>query len=142
MSTLQARLGQAMALTEALAAGLSAEALAKHNGAARSNTIGAQFWCVCGGRESYARAYKAGAWQGFACTLADAGEPAAVNAALAAGRAKVMSALAAAAPDAAREAILFDLLEHEAQHQGQLIRYFYANDLPFPPAFAARYALS
>jgi len=32
---------------------------------------------------------------------------------------------------------VIDLLEHEVQHHGQLIRYFYANRLPF----AARYAL-
>ena len=135
------RLAHAMALTNALAAGLTAEALAQRNGSARSNTIGAQFWCVCGARESYARAYEAGAWQGFSCSLTDAGAPAAVNAALASGRAKVMASIEAASMDGAREAILFDLLEHEAQHQGQLIRYFYANDLLFPPEFAKRYAL-
>jgi len=141
MTLLTDRLEKAFALTDALAASLDAPALAAHNGKARSNTIGAQFWCVCGARESYARAYEAGAWRGFSCSLEDAGAPEAVNAALAATRAKVTESLAAAEADAAREAILFDLLEHEAQHQGQLIRYFYANDLPFPPAFATRYAL-
>jgi spore coat protein CotF len=43
--------------------------------------------------------------------------------------------------DAARQAILLDLIEHEAQHHGQLIRYFYANGMTFPEAFAKRYAL-
>lgn len=141
MTLLTERLEKAFALTDALAAACDAGALAAHNGKARSNTIGAQFWCVCGARESYARAYAAGAWKGFSCSLKDAGAPDAVNAALAASRAKVSENIAAAAADAVREAILFDLLEHEAQHQGQLIRYFYANDLPFPPEFAKRYAL-
>ncbi len=141
MTLLTERLEKAFALTDALAASLDAAGLAAHNGKARSNTIGAQFWCVCGARESYARAYEAGAWKGFACSLKDAGAPEAVTAALAASRGKVSESVAAAAADAAREAILFDLLEHEAQHQGQLIRYFYANDLPFPPEFAKRYAL-
>lgn len=34
-----------------------------------------------------------------------------------------------------------DLLEHEIQHHGQLIRYFYALGLEFPKEFSDRYAL-
>lgn len=141
MGVLGDRLAKAMSLTDGLAAGLSAEALSLHNGTARSNTIGAQFWCVCGARESYARAFEAGAWRGFSCSLKDAGAPEAVNAALSAARAQVAAAVDAGPMDEVREAILFDLIEHEAQHQGQLIRYFYANDLAFPAAFATRFAL-
>lgn len=37
--------------------------------------------------------------------------------------------------------ILITLLEHEAQHHGQLIRYFYANGISLSPEFAKRYAL-
>ena len=43
--------------------------------------------------------------------------------------------------DEARIGILFDLEQHEVQHHGQLIRYFYANDLAFPAGFAQRYNL-
>ncbi|MNC98790.1 hypothetical protein D3C83_168600 [compost metagenome] len=66
-----------------------------------------------------------------------------MQAALAASRDQVLGGIAALATPIgeAREAILFDLMEHEAQHHGQLIRYFYANDIPFPATFAARYAL-
>ncbi|MGL5010629.1 MAG: hypothetical protein ACRC6I_12165, partial [Paracoccaceae bacterium] len=71
MRMLLSRVGTAMDLTNALAHDLTAEALACRNGAARSNTIGNQFWCIVGARESYGRAFDAGAWQGFSCSLKD-----------------------------------------------------------------------
>lgn len=144
MELLEQRLAQATCLTNSLAAQLTSEQLKSHNGVAPSNSIGAQFWCVVGARESYARAFEAGAWQGFSCSLSEPEVPASVQAALAASQAGLQAALAAATQpwDEARQRILFDLLEHEAQHQGQLIRYFYANAIPFPPDFAKRYALS
>jgi hypothetical protein len=137
------RLREALALTDALAAGLTADALGLHNGKARSNTIGGQFWCLVGARESYARAFEIGAWRGFTCSLDDTRSPAAVQGALVASRGRLEALLARAASplDPEREATLFRLLEHEVQHHGQLIRYFDANDLAFPPAFARRYAL-
>ncbi|MCL4257153.1 MAG: hypothetical protein KJZ53_01335 [Anaerolineales bacterium] len=144
MDLLTARLDKATSLTNALAAQLSGEQLASHNGESPSNSIGAQFWCVVGARESYTRAFEAGAWQGFSCSLQEPEVPASVQAALAASQAALQAALAAASQpyDEQRQHILFDLLEHEAQHQGQLIRYFYANQIPFPPDFAKRYALN
>lgn len=143
MQLLQQRLAQATELTNSLAAHLSSEQLKSHNGGSPSNSIGAQFWCVVGARESYARAFEAGAWQGFSCSLTEPEVPASVQAALAASQTGLQALLDAAAQpwDAARQRILFDLLEHEAQHQGQLIRYFYANSIPFPPDFAKRFAL-
>ncbi|MCW5873157.1 MAG: hypothetical protein KIS88_00775 [Anaerolineales bacterium] len=140
---IRSRLTQTLGLTNALAAQLTSEQLKRHNGAAPSNSIGAQFWCVVGARESYARAFEAGAWQGFACSLKEPEVPASLQAALAASQAAVLAALDAASQpwDEARQHTLYDLLEHEAQHQGQLIRYFYANSIPFPPDFAKRYAL-
>lgn len=143
MDLLAARLEKATTLTNALAASLTSEQLKSHNGEAPSNTIGAQFWCVVGARESYARAFEAGAWQGFACSLKEPEVPASVQAALAASQAGLHAALAAAEQpwNEARQHILYDLLEHEAQHQGQLIRYFYANRIAFPADFAKRYAL-
>ncbi|MCW5875707.1 MAG: hypothetical protein KIS85_02385 [Anaerolineales bacterium] len=144
METLRTRLYQAAELTNSLAAQLSAEQLQSHNGEAPSNSIGGQFWCVVGARESYARAFTAGEWQGFACSLQDIKTPGSVQAALAASQTELLDALAAVGQpwDDARLKILFDLLEHEAQHHGQLIRYFYANGIPFPADFAHRYALS
>lgn len=143
MDVLKSRLARTLDLTNELADELSAEDLQRHNGVAASNSIGEQFWCLVGARESYGRAFEAGAWKGFSCSLKDVATPGAVLGALARSRAVVMDRVAAAGPelDAARQGILLDLIEHEAQHHGQLIRYFYANALPFPEAFAKRYAL-
>ncbi|MCC7478052.1 DinB family protein [bacterium] len=125
---------------------------------AASNSIGGQFWCVIGARESYARAIAAGSWQGFDCSLSgDAAQSrdavraalrSSAEAALAAAAALATDAAAGAAqPDAAgpggaREGLLLDLLEHEAQHQGQLIRYVYALGYSFPETWKQRWALS
>src|SRR5262245_20235317 len=35
----------------------------------KSNTIGSQFWCIVGARESYSRALAHGAWAGYSCSL-------------------------------------------------------------------------
>ena len=136
------RLAAAIALTNSLSAGLGAAELALRNGSERSNTIGSQLWCVVGARESYAAAIEAGAWQGFSCSLEEPGLPSRVREALASSGGLARAVVAAvAADDAVRLDLVVALLEHEVQHHGQLIRYFFANDLPFPAAFAERYAL-
>ena len=142
MDVLKKRLVDAIDLTNSLAANLSGDSLKRHNGALPSNTIGGQFWCVVGARESYARAFKAGKWQGFSCSLKDIETPQAVQTALAESRKAVFELFDIAAElTEAREVILITLLEHEAQHHGQLIRYFYANKIDFSTAFAKRYSL-
>lgn len=109
---------------------------------APSNTVGAQFWCLVGARESYARAIEAGAWSAFSCSLTAEGtrQIAAVRAALETSAQAVRQALATTRTDAT-DALVLDLLEHEAQHQGQLIRYIYALGLEFPASWKARWAL-
>lgn len=142
MDVLKSRLSRTLGLTNGLADGLSAEDLALHNGTAASNSIGTQFWCLVGARESYGRAFEAGAWKGFSCSLKDVKAPEAVRGALASSQADLLSKVDGAGEiDATQQAILLDLIEHEAQHHGQLIRYFYANGLAFPEAFAKRYSL-
>ncbi|WP_261177856.1 hypothetical protein [Anaerobacillus sp. CMMVII] len=37
--------------------------------------------------------------------------------------------------------LLIDLLEHEVQHHGQLIRYAYANKIDFPKSWNFRYTV-
>ena len=137
------RLGHALELTDLLAAGIDEESLGLHNGAAPSNTIALQFWCIVGARESYGRAIERGEWAGFACSLNEPGSARAVRDALSSSGARVRELCGALEQplDAARESLIFDLLEHEVQHHGQLVRYFYANGLQFPDRFAARYAL-
>lgn len=107
-----------------------------------SNSIGAQLWCVVGARESYARAIDAGAWAGFTCSLDEPGDPANVTASLDSSAASVSRVLDS--PEQftdAQDRLVLDLLEHEAQHHGQLIRYLYALRLPIPASWKERYAL-
>ena len=110
----------------------------------RSNAIGEQFWCVVGARESYADAIENDGWIGFSCSLPgwaaiDKGK---VIAALSAAAQRVEAAMAAVEWTETREEMLLALLEHEAQHQGQLIRFVYALDYEFPDSWKERWALS
>lgn len=141
---LTARLTDAMKLTEGLVESISDASLELHNGNAPSNTIGGQFWCVVGARESYARAIAAGKWSGFSCSLGsnDTKRRDKVRAALERSRTEVLDTIARHEPTDDRVAIAIDVLEHEALHQGQLIRYFYANRIAFPEGFAQKYALA
>jgi len=138
-----ARLAQALALTDSLVDALDDAALEKHCGDARSNNIGSQFWCLVGARESYARAIKTGKWSGFSCSLegAETKRAAAMREAMQKAGQDLFESIQGVEPDTDRLNLLFDLLEHEAQHHGQLIRYFYANDIEFPTEFADRYSL-
>ena len=108
-----------------------------------SNSIGAQFWCLVGARESYTRAIVAGEWSGFSCSLGPGdivGRPGIVNG-LAQSAQACKDALAGLDWTSAREALLLSLLEHEIQHQGQLIRYLYGLELPIPAVWRKRWSL-
>lgn len=108
-----------------------------------SSTLGSQLWCVVGARESYARAIASGEWVGFSCSLDDPEDPAQVAEALGRSESAVSEALGSMQRSSERqERLVLDLLEHEAQHQGQLIRYLYALRLPIPASWKTRYALS
>lgn len=104
-----------------------------------SNTIWDQLWCVVGARESYARAISAGEWSGFSCSLtaSDRGSKSKVVAALETSR-QVVGEAGATAPDSP---YVLDVLLHETQHQGQLIRYVFGLDLPVPESWVARWNL-
>lgn len=142
MALLSRRLVAAFGHTNELAASLDEPGLRDRNGSARSNTIGGQLWCVVGARESYARALEAGTWAGFSCSLDEPHSPDAVRASLAGSQRVLLEAVEGRDHlTEAQENLLFEVLEHEVQHHGQLIRYFYANGVSFPPAFARRYAL-
>ena len=110
----------------------------------RSNPIGAQFWCVVGARESYTKGIESDGWVGFSCSLPGSAI---------ADKTKVVEVLRQSALafekvvggvdwTDTRDDMLLALLEHEAQHQGQLIRYVYALDYTFPESWASRWALS
>jgi hypothetical protein len=142
-AALRERFERSFGLYRDLLDAVGAPALASRLGDLPSNTIGGQLWCVVGARESYSRAIRAGQWSGFSCSLDDPGDAAKVEAALARAEADVREALEQleTATDPAAGLIL-DLLEHEAAHQGQLIRYLYGLRLPIPDSWKARYALA
>lgn len=110
---------------------------------APSNTVGEQFWCVVGARESYGAAIRAGEWVGFSCSLAPSAtsEKPAVIEALSRSAAEVAEVVSDSDLSGPRHHLLMDLLEHEAQHQGQLIRYVYALGGNFPQSWKDRWAL-
>jgi hypothetical protein len=107
-----------------------------------SNTVGLQLWCVVGARESFTVAIKANAWSGFTCSLADPTGKGPVREVLGSSARGVSEVLGRI--DNFTEVqyrLIVDLLEHEAAHQGQLIRYLYGLRLPIPGSWKARYAL-
>jgi uncharacterized damage-inducible protein DinB len=108
-----------------------------------SNSIGSQFWCLVGARESYTRAIVNGAWAGFSCSLgkSDIENRAGILAGLESSEAQFAAAVIGLEWDAAREEILLKLLEHEVQHQGQMIRYVYGLGYSFPESWKQRWAL-
>ena len=107
-----------------------------------SNTIGAQIWCVLGARNSYLIAAQSGSWQGFKSPLAvnktaDAKDVREVL--LSTG--KQVDAYLRGPTDLSEPAVKFllDLLEHEAQHHGQLARYLYGLKVGVPQSWKDRY---
>lgn len=109
-----------------------------------SNSIGQQLWCVVGARESYARAIQAGEWAGFSCSLTAAGlqDKRAVQRSLSSSADAVLGVLQnLESYNDSRNRYVADLLEHEAAHHGQLIRYLYALRLPIPNGWKKKYAL-
>lgn len=141
---LDERLRDAFGLYDALIAALDDDALTRRLRDLPSNEIGQQLWCVVGARESYARAIERGGWAGFTCSLAAADTV---------HRERVADALQTSAATATdtlarlddltevQQRLALTLLEHEAQHHGQLIRYLYGLRLPMPEAWKARYSL-
>ena len=110
---------------------------------ARSNTVGAQLWCVVGARESYTRALEENGWVGFGCSLTadDVQSPERLLEALDASAESFDRVVDGIEWTPERDDLLATLLEHEAQHQGQFIRYVYALGHDFPESWAERWAL-
>lgn len=109
-----------------------------------SNTVGQQFWCIAGARISYTKAAKAGKWQGFECPLT--GEQIRscheLKKSLNSSFSNLAGFLDSSEPlTEVQKEILLDLLEHEVQHHGQLIRYMYGFKIGVPQSWKDRYAL-
>jgi uncharacterized damage-inducible protein DinB len=109
-----------------------------------SNSIGKQLWCVVGARESFSRAIEAGSWSGFSCSLTAQGlkEKETVQRALARSAGIMLGVLSGMETyNDDRNRLIADLLEHEAAHHGQLIRYLYGLKLPIPAGWKTKYSL-
>lgn len=109
-----------------------------------SDTIGHQLWCVLGARESFPKAARAGEWQGFTSPVSRDGttDAATLRAAFvqtAVDVDKWVTGIDAADEDSLRYVLA--LLEHETQHQGQLIRYLYGLGIARPHTWQQQYAL-
>ena len=144
LEVVKSNLRRSVSLYDALIALLPESALAEKVPGVRSNTIGQQLWCVVGARESYSRAIAAGAWKGFSCSVTK--EQVTIKGALAESLATSGSRLvevvsAEGTFSNAQNQLILDVLEHEAAHQGQLIRFLYALNLPIPDSWKSRYAL-
>ncbi|MCB1066252.1 MAG: hypothetical protein KDN20_25460 [Verrucomicrobiae bacterium] len=107
-----------------------------------SNTVGLQLWCVVGARESFSRAVVANEWSGFGCSLETTSTKAPVADALDRSAKAVSEVLKSIdAYSDVQNRLIVDLLEHEASHQGQLIRYLYGLKLTIPESWKSKYAL-
>ena len=137
---LKTRLERAIALTADLVDHLNGTALGADLPNLPSNRISGQLWCVVGARESYCAAIEAGEWQGFSCSLKAPGDKVAVLAALQSSAERLSGIDFESLADRQIE-LGFDLLEHEIQHHGQLIRYVYGNRLSFPDSWHERYTV-
>ncbi|MDP6605350.1 MAG: hypothetical protein QF664_03690 [Dehalococcoidia bacterium] len=134
------RLDRAFELYHDLIDGLPADALGQKLPDLPSSPIGNQLWCVVGTRESFGKAIEHGEWKGWDCSL-DGYARDAVASKLAASGERVLEVLGAVDLDDTRSDYALDLLEHETQHQGQLIRYLYGLRLDIPQSWKDRWAL-
>jgi len=137
---LKARLVRSFRLTHDLFTHLDEEALSLDLPDLPSNRIADQVWCIVGARESYTKAIEAGGWQGFTCSLTTARAKEAVLAALEATLER-LGGIDFADLSETQVDLAFELLEHEVQHHGQLIRFVYANGLTFPVSWNERYTV-
>lgn len=141
MELIKIRLLNAFRLTSDLLDSFSEKDLKSKIPNVPSNTIGGQFWCIVGARESYMKAIQnKGEWQGFSCGITDAHAKNNVKSMLK----KTMKDLESLEIDWKNKKVaeqVIVLLEHEVQHHGQLIRYIYSNKLKFPKSWNQRYTV-
>lgn len=106
-----------------------------------SNQIAGQLWCIIGARESYTKAIETSGWKGFSCSLTTPLVKQSVLVALERTH-KRMNEFDFTELTNVQIEFAFDLLEHEIQHHGQLIRFVYGNGLAFPESWIKRYTVS
>lgn len=139
-SQLKAKLDRSFTLTYDLVSHLDEISLNLDLPNLPSNRIAGQLWCMVGARESYLRAIETGTWQGFTCSLTAPRVKQSVIIALQTTHQRMSEINFVNLTDRQVD-LAFDLLEHEVQHHGQLIRFVYANKLTFPVSWHKRYTV-
>ncbi len=142
-SIIQDSFDRSFALYRDLVVSLDDDTLSSKLADLPSNTVGLQLWCVVGARESFTRAIQANHWSGFSCSLDSTTEKAPVADALhrtAEGVSGILQTIDSFTD--VQNRLIIDLLEHEAAHQGQLIRYLYGLRLTIPASWRSRYSLA
>lgn len=137
---LKAKLNRAFKLTFDLVLHLDETSLNLDLPNLPSNRIAGQLWCIVGARESYTKAIEMGEWKGFSCSLATPKIKKSVLATLEETDKRLNNIDFTGLTDAQID-LAFNLLEHEIQHHGQLIRFVYANGLTFPESWHKRYTV-
>lgn len=137
---LKENLTRAFLLTKSLVIHLDEQSLVLDLPDLPSNRIAGQLWCMVGARESMLKGIEKGGWQGFSCSLATPRVKQSVLLALEATF-RQLESIDFSVLSEKQLALAFDLLEHEVQHHGQLIRYVYGNGLTFPESWHARYTV-
>lgn len=144
MSILKEKLIRTFELYEDLVSSFQEKELEMDLAGLTSNTIGQQLWCVIGARQSYLKAIVAGEWQGFECSLEwknTVNKSVVLNCLKDSKNQFLRNLENLNALSLNQQSLTFDLIEHEAQHQGQLIRYLYGNKMTIPDSWKKRYSL-
>ena len=141
MEILKQRVLQALSLTDDFYNHIKGGSLRLRISEVPSNTIGEQAYCIVGARESYIKALKTGEWAGFDCSLIDSNDKTLIINKLEETHKNIERFLQDNSIGEINNNLLIDLLEHEVQHHGQLIRYAYANKIDFPKSWNIRYSV-
>ena len=142
-TALQESFSRSFGLYQDLVDAIDESALSSKLDSVPSNALGLQLWCVVGARESFSRAITANQWSGFSCSLEETTDKSDVADALRRSAQAVTDVLASIDQYSdVQNRLIVDLLEHEAAHHGQLIRYIYGLGLPIPESWKTKYALT
>lgn len=116
----------------------------------KSQSLGYQFWCMVGAQESNLSLISQGKWEGFSCSLdkEDKVTKEVIVSHLGQADKKLMETLEQTDllqkfEDGNTPLMNYMILvEHESHHQGQIINFIYAHDLPIPKSWEEKWALT
>ena len=135
MNTIYLKLRMVFEMNNEMLASLENENLRLNISGKRSNTIGSQFYCIGGARESYGSSIMNN--KGFewipSFSYGERFSKVSIYKYIHDKGNDLLDWLKSNELNDEQLSLALDLIAHEYQHQGQLIRYFYANDLGVTP---------